>query len=304
MIAIAQSLQGSPSASAVKTLIHRNVELSEYTSLKIGGPAEYFASPNSFEDLTRVMAFAKVLDLPWFILGNGTNMLVPDEGFRGLVIHLGRNFGAIRIEENRLQAQAGAGLGETMGYLRHQGFHDFDGLIGIPGTVGGAITMNAGIPEFAISDRVLSVTALTGDGALIKLDYEDCEFGYRSSRFQNSGWIIVSAEFELGMDERFDLKDLMDRRRDRQPLRWPSPGCVFKNPPGTPGAGWLIEQAGLKGMIYGGAMISSVHGNFIVNRGSATAADVQGLIDFAREKVYKEFGVELQLEVAVVSNLR
>lgn len=282
--------------------IQRDEPLSRHTSLGIGGPADYFANPRTLHEVEDVLAFAQERGWPWFMLGNGTNTLFPDEGFRGVVIHLGRNFSAKRIKEDRLYVQAGAGLGVTMGYLRSHGFYDFDGLVGIPGTVGGAIAMNAGIPEVTISEYVLSLAVLTEGGSLLNLSREECQFGYRTSLFRRKSWAILTGEFQVGKPQRFDPEALLKRRRERQPLRWPSAGCVFKNPGGPFTVGQLIERAGLKGLRWGGAMISPIHANFIVNGGGATAMDILQLIDIAREKVYKEFRVELQLELAVVSN--
>ena len=166
--------------------------------------------------------------------------------------------------------------------------------------------MNAGIPEVTLSEYVVSLMVLTSDGLLLELSREECLFGYRTSRFRERPWVILMGEFQLGSPPRFDPQALLRRRRERQPLRWPSAGCVFQNPALPFTAGQLIERAGLKGLRVGGAMISPIHGNFIVNCGGATAADILHLIDIAHNKVYKEFRVELRLELAVVStqNLR
>lgn len=288
--------------TARRDLIQKNVILAPLTSLKIGGPAKYFAEPRSIIELQEALAFAQSRRIPWLTLGNGTNMLIPDEGIRGLVVRLGRKFSALELNGDRLHAQAGAGLGAIMGFLRARGYHDFDGLVGIPGTVGGAVTMNAGIPEFTISEIIESVFILRRDGELVRVQNSDCGFSYRTSYFQKSDAIIAAATFNLGLKERFNPVELLQQRREKQPLRWPSAGCIFKNPEGSRGAGELIDLAGLKGTSAGGAMISPKHGNFIVNRGGASSSDFYQLIDFARKRVYKEFGVELQLEVAVVSN--
>lgn len=282
--------------------LKRNELLSRHTSLGIGGPADSYSRPRSLHEIEELMLLARERDLPWIILGNGTNTLFPDEGYRGLVIHLSREFSAKRIEEDRLYVQAGAGLGATMAYLRANGFYDFDGLTGIPGTIGGACAMNAGIPEVAISDYVVSLAVLTNEGALLDLSREECEFGYRTSLFRRRSWAILMGEFQLGNPARFDPERLMERRRARQPLRSPSAGCVFQNPGGSLTAGQLIEETGLKGLRIGGAMISPIHANFIVNEGGATALDIRHLIDIVREKVYKQFQVELRLELVVVSN--
>jgi UDP-N-acetylmuramate dehydrogenase len=282
--------------------LRRDEPLWRYTSLRIGGPADYFAQPRSLDEVRQALAFARERELPWMVLGNGTNVLFPDAGYRGLIVHIGRAFGKRRLEGDRLIAAAGAGLGATMGFLRVHGYFDLDGLVGIPGTIGGALTMNAGIPEFSISELVRSVTVLTPTGEIIKLSRSACRFGYRTSLFRARPWVILAAEFQVGGPRRFDADALLARRRERQPLGQPSPGCVFKNPGGPFSAGQLLERAGLKGRASGGAMISRVHANFIVNRGGASASDCLRLIDIAREKVYKELGVELQPELAVISS--
>ena len=306
-----------PARNAVRDisrLIERGVPLARYSSLRVGGPADYFARPRSLAEIRALLEFADRRKIPWWVLGNGTNVIFPDEGFRGLVIHLGRGFSAKRLEpeEKILRVQAGAGLGTTMGFLRAHGFHDFDGLVGIPGTVGGALAMNAGIPEFTISELVERVTVLTDEGEMLTLPREACGFRYRGSLFRRRPWVIVAGEFRLGKAPRFDPQALLERRRRAQPLGTPSPGCVFKNPrvkdkkalPEPPTAGRLLEGAGLKGVRVGGAMISRKHANFLVNLRGATAADCLRLIDFARERVYKEFGVELELEVAILAASR
>lgn len=294
---------------AVRRLVERDVPLSRYSSLRVGGPADYFARPRSIGEIRALLQFADREGIPWWVLGNGTNVIFPDAGFRGLVIRLGRGFSAKRLEGGVFRVQAGAGLGATLGFLRAQGYRDFDGLVGIPGTVGGALAMNAGIPEFTISQLVERVTVLTDEGELLTLPREGCAFRYRDSLFRRRPWIIVEGEFRLGKAPCFDPQRLLERRRRVQPLGDPSPGCVFKNPsvkdpkalPEPPTAGRLLEGAGLKGVRIGGAMISPKHANFLVNLRGATAADCLRLIDFARERVYKEFGVELELEVAIVS---
>jgi UDP-N-acetylmuramate dehydrogenase len=291
--------------SNVLKRIKRNEPLAQHTSLRIGGLADYFAEPRSIEEIQTLVAFAEENGLPWLVLGNGTNVLFPDEGYRGLIIHLSRAFGAKRLKGDRLLVQSGAGLGATMGYVRAHGFYDFDGLVGIPGTIGGALAMNAGIPEFTLSEIVRSVIVLTEKGKILTLAKEQCEFGYRTSVFLGRPWVILAGEFQLGGPKRFDPRALLARRRGRQPLGQSSPGCVFRNPlPSPPTAGQLLERASLKGLRCGGAMISPIHANFFVNCGGATASDVLRLIDIAREKVYKEFNVELQLELVVVSNAR
>ena len=288
--------------SAIESVLRHEVPLAPLTSLRVGGSARLYAQPTDVDQVADLVHYAEDHDLPWMVLGNGTNVLFPDAGFPGLVIHLGRAFSRTAIDDDRLTVQAGAGLGATMGRLRAQGFHDFDGLVGIPGSIGGALTMNAGGRETTIADPLESVTALKPNGGLVTLWREECAFGYRDSLFRRRDWVILEGHFRVGGPKRFDPQTLMAHRRSVQPLRMPSPGCVFANPPGPRSAGQLLEQAGLKGRRWGGAMISPLHANFMINDRRATAADLTNLIDIAKERVYKEFGVELRLELVVVPN--
>lgn len=288
--------------SRLQGVVKANEPLARHTSLRIGGPAQYFVVPASLGDIGETLDFAHERGLPWVVLGNGTNVLFPDEGYQGVVIKLGPALGRITLKGDRVQAQAGASLAALISQVRSVGLRDLDFLVGIPGSVGGALVMNAGIPEGAIAEVVTGVRALTFDGKLITLTPEECRFGYRSSRFQEERLIIVEGEFALGRGKSWDGEELLKRRRERQPLGVPSPGCVFRNPVGVGAtAGQLIDRAGLKGYRVGGARISTKHANFIVNEGGATSRDVLQLIDIARSVVLKYWGVELKLELAVVA---
>jgi UDP-N-acetylmuramate dehydrogenase len=271
----------------------------------LGGEADYYVNPRSIQEISQSVAFAAQEGLSLMVLGNGTNVLFPDEGYHGLIVHLGRNWGSWRLDaEGELVCRAGASLGGLTGWLRTQGFHDMNFLMGIPGSVGGAVAMNAGIPEATIGDLVQSVRALEPSGRLVSLERADCRFEYRRSLFRDTDWVVLEVTFRLGQGKKhWDANELLQRRRMCQPLSRPSAGCVFKNPTRpSPSAGRLIEAAGLKGCRVGGAVVSPLHANFILNEGQATSRDVRQLIDIVRNKVYKDFGVELQLELVVVSN--
>jgi UDP-N-acetylmuramate dehydrogenase len=290
----------------VQRRLHGTVKVCEplarHTSLRIGGPADYFVIPASLDDIGETLAFAQDRDLPWMILGNGTNVLFSDEGYRGVIIKLGPALGRIELREHTVRAQAGASLAGLISQVRSLRMHDLDFLVGIPASIGGALVMNAGIPEGAIADVVTRVRALTFAGKLITLTPDECRFAYRSSRFRDERLIVIEGEFALGKGKSWDGDELLRRRKDRQPLGVPSPGCVFRNPVGAGAtAGQLIDRAGLKGCRVGGATISTKHANFIVNEGGATSRDVLQLIDTARSVVLKYWGVELKLELAVVA---
>jgi UDP-N-acetylmuramate dehydrogenase len=243
------------------------------------------------------LKFAKEHNLPWVVIGNGTNILFPDKGYKGVVIKLS-GMRERKLNGDMIRLGAGVSLGGVINHLHAYCFNDFDFLVGIPGTVGGALAMNAGIPQGTISDLVKEVKALTPDGEIVTLSKEMCRFSYRTSLFQQEKIIILEGLFKLGCGKEWDIKELIQRRAN-QP-RLPSPGCVFKNPPGSK-AGELIDKAGLKGYKIGEAVISTTHANFIVNEGGARCADVLKLIDFAQEKVYKDFGINLELELEVIA---
>lgn len=274
--------------------------LARHTSLRIGGVADVFVMPRTVDDIFEAICFAGEIEKPWMVIGNGTNLLFPDEGYRGVIIKLGPWFGRLQICENRLLAQAGVGLASAIHQVRDSGFRDLDLLVGIPGTIGGALAMNAGIPEGSICDLTAQVKALTSEGKLIILKKDECNFNYRYSRFREEPLVIIEGEFVLGKGKAWDGEELLRRRKAHQPLGIPSPGCVFKNPQPGVSAGRLIDQAGLKGTRVGGAVVSTKHANFIINEGGATSRDVLQLIDIVRGVVLKYFGVELKLELAVV----
>jgi len=275
--------------------------LAKHTSFRIGGAARYFVKPKSIEDISNAITFAQSQGLPWHVLGNGTNILFPDQGFDGVIIHLGpsTDLNQVMIEENRLYVEAGASLAQARHLCEKNGFDAMDFLVGIPATLGGALAMNAGIPEGAIGDLVASVIALDRHGKLQQLSQAECEFAYRSSRIRREQMVVLAAQLNLSQGSEWDKFALMLRRK-RQPHGY-SPGCVFKNPSLSPqSAGWLIDKSGLKGYNVGDAQVSCSHANFILNRGQARSADVLALIDIVREKVYKEFNLELNLELEVV----
>jgi UDP-N-acetylmuramate dehydrogenase len=286
----------------VRGVVKFNEKLKYHTSLRVGGEARYFVRPGTVEDVRESLAFAAEEGLSWVAMGNGTNILFPDEGYNGIVLQIGSGMREMRLDqvEGTLVVQAGESLGSAIHFLHAHGLGDFDFLSGIPGAVGGALAMNAGVPEGTISDLVRRVRALNELGETVTLEQEECGFGYRQSIFQAERLIILAAEFQVGGGREWDLRALWEHRR-RQPTGLPSPGCVFKNPPGDH-AGRLIDLAGLKGYRVGGAAISSLHANFIVNEGGASAADILRLIDIARERVYKEFGVDLETELEIISN--
>lgn len=273
--------------------VQANYPLAKLTSFKVGGPADYFATARSEDDMVRLVRTAWGLGLAVFIMGNGSNILLSDAGIRGLVI---RNLCAdVNFEDNRVEAGSGAMLPRVGHEAIKRGYFDLVYATGIPGTVGGAVMSNAGAYGWSMADSLSWVRFLARDGSVQTLPVAECQLRYRHSRFKDTGEIVLAAGFELRQrEETAKAAELNRKRRETQPLTMPNAGSMFKNPPGT-AAGFLIEQAGLKGFRIGIAQISDKHANFIVNVGGASAQDVLALIRLAQEKVKEPLELEVQL---------
>lgn len=278
------------------------VPLSELTSFRIGGPAAAFVLLRDGEALLRALAFCRETGVPFVLLGNGTNVLAPDEGFRGLVLRLADGE-APRFDGCRVRCGAGVSLAALAKASVARGLAGLEALSGIPGTLGGACAMNAGAYGVQFSDVLLSVRALRG-GQVETVPVRPGDMGYRQSPFCAPGCIVLSAELALHPDSgaAARMADYTRRRREKQPLSLPSAGSVFRRPEGH-FAGALIEQCGLKGLRVGGAEVSELHAGFIVNRGGATCADVLALIGRIQSTVFERTGVRLEREVKLLSEL-
>ncbi len=276
--------------------------MSKHTTFRIGGPADYLVLPASAREVAAVLVIAREYGMPVTILGNGSNVLVRDKGIRGLVLKFDATMGSITHNGTTVKAGAGASLGDVARYAAGHGLTGLEFAVGIPGSIGGAVFMNAGAYEGEIGCVVAAVTAVTPDGRLQRFGHVDIRFGYRDSIFQHNGCIICEVELALaaGDDATIDEKmtEYTSRREAKQPIEMPSAGSTFKRPPGY-FAGTLIEQAGLKGYKIGGAQVSGKHAGFIVNAGGATAADVLALIKEVQRQVLERFGVKLQPEVRI-----
>lgn len=282
----------------------QNEPLSGHTTFRIGGPAEYYAIPKNTDEIKESIAFAKEKNLPFYMIGKGSNMLFADEGFHGVIIEIGKGMEQIEfLDNNRVKAQAGVGLSTLCSAIAAKSLAGLEFASGIPGTLGGAVTMNAGAYGGEIKDCIECATLLDPEGNIISLDKEELELGYRSSIVQKKDLIVVDATFCLesgNQDEiRAHMKELNARRRDKQPLEYPSAGSTFKRPEGY-FAGKLIQDAGLRGYRVGDAQVSEKHCGFVVNLGNATANDVKQLIEDVQNKVYETFGVKLEPEVRIV----
>lgn len=279
----------------------RNEPLARYTSLGIGGPADLFVLPRDLDDLRNVMELAE--GIPVLVIGRGTNLLISDQGFRGVVIKLSHAFGEIKVRGDVVSVGAGLGLQDLVHFCAEQGLGGLELATGIPGTVGGAVKTNAGTATEAVGDRISRVELVGRRGGLVSLGKAELNFRYRGS-FLPDGGVIYRVEFQLWesnpRDIRAKMGELLDQRRKSQPLSEPNVGCIFKNPE-EDSAGRLIEQCGCKGMRIGGAVISQRHANFILNLGGAGFDDVARLINVVRERVYRLTGVSLELEVEVIT---
>jgi len=285
--------------------IKQNVALANHTTFKIGGPAKYFYQVKNFNEIVELVKIAKKAKMPYFILGGGSNILVSDKGFNGLVIKITSY--ELRITDCSIIVDAGILLNKLVDETVKAGLTGLEWATGIPGTVGGAVRGNAGAFNRSIADNIKSVKALKIPELRIT-DYglQELKFGYKDSIFKHNKDIILSVEIKLRKGNKDKSKQIIKEHlayRDKhQPLQFPSAGCIFKNPEGKH-AGYLIEQCGLRGVKVGGAMISEKHGNFIINTGGAKARDVKKLINLCKEKVRKKFKLELEEEIEYLGRL-
>lgn len=276
--------------------------LYRHTSFGIGGPADLLAIPSTPEALCRALAATREAGVEPLILGNGTNLIVRDGGIRGVVIRVAGEMSTVEFEGTCVSVEAGASLAAVCLQCAHRGLSGLEFAAGIPGTIGGALIMNAGAYGGEIGDVTRWVEIATPDGTIERMDSSELSFGYRRSVLRDLGHVVVRAC--LGLEEgnaseiHAKMCDTMETRCAKQPVSSPSAGSIFKRPEGDY-AGRLLEAAGAKGMCVGRAAVSSKHANFVVNLGGATAADVIGLIEAARDLVYEKFGVMLEPEVCV-----
>lgn len=276
--------------------------LSEHTYFRIGGPADYYLFPKDLEDLVSLLDYCQKENVSRFIIGNGSNLLVSDEGFRGAVIDLSETFRHIQCKGAVVTVGAGISLGDLLQYCSERGLSGLESLIGIPGQIGAGLIMNAGAYGCTISDRLMNLRLVDRLGTLERRQKEDISFSYRKTTLPADS-VIVEAQFHFveGNPKEMEAvqKTYLRRRKEQQPLSLPSAGSVFKRPPGDY-AGRLIEEAGCKGLRIGDAMVSKKHANFIVNCHLASAQDVVRLIEEVRGRVFQRFGIELELEIQKV----
>lgn len=277
--------------------------MKNHTTFRIGGNADYFVSPHSTGEIKDVIRVCKCAQMPWYVIGNGSNLLVSDEGFRGVIIRLFKNFAMIEIREDEVCVQAGALLSKTAKKAMEHSLTGFEFAAGIPGTIGGALVMNAGAYGGEMKDVTKSVTVLTQEGEVLTLNKEKLEMGYRTSVIARKNYVALSAVLKLRRGEKdiiaAKMEELKEKRVSKQPLEYPSAGSTFKRPEGY-FAGKLIMDAGLRGFSVGGAQVSEKHCGFVVNTGDASAADVLKLIKEVSGRVKEQTGVVLEPEVKLL----
>ena len=277
--------------------------MSRHTSFQIGGPAEIFVQPATGDEVRQAICLAKEEQIPFFVVGNGSNLLVSDDGFRGMIVQIGRNLQEISVEDNVIYAQAGALLSRVARTALEHGLTGMEFAAGIPGSLGGAVAMNAGAYGGEMKDILTDAEVLTPDGEIKILSLEELDLSYRHSCIFDEDYIVLSVHLQLEQGDTTVIRNRMDElaraRREKQPLEYPSAGSTFKRPAGY-FAGALIQDAGLKGYTVGGAQVSEKHSGFVVNRGGATAEEVLFLIKQVQKKVKSRFGVTMEPEVRMV----
>ncbi|MFR6018504.1 MAG: UDP-N-acetylmuramate dehydrogenase [Paraclostridium sordellii] len=285
--------------------IYLNEPMKNHISFKVGGPADFLLKPKTEDEIKKLIEFLKNENIPYIVIGNGSNLLVKDGGIRGVVIKIADNFNKFEIEDTKVIAQSGALLSFMGKAILNKSLTGFEFAAGIPGTLGGAIAMNAGAYGGEMKDIVKSVRLMDSKGNIIELSNKEMEFEYRRSLISKSDYIVLSAIIEL-KEGNFDeikgyMKELTKSRVTKQPLNLPSAGSTFKRPEGH-FAAKLIEDSGLKGLTLGGARVSEKHSGFVVNIGDAKAKDIIELINVVKSTVYSKFGVMLEEEVKILGD--
>ncbi len=274
--------------------------MSRHTTFRVGGRAECLLRITEKEQLTRLIPYLQLTEQDYFILGNGSNLLVGDKGYQGIIVQLAAEGSSVSVEGERLRIPAGVSLAEAAGIARDHGLTGMEFASGIPGTLGGAMVMNAGAYGGEMKQITESVEVMGKDGEILRLDNATMEFGYRTSVIKNRPFIVLEAVLKLEQGDREEISQTMEelrrKREEKQPLEYASAGSTFKRPEGY-FAGKLIMDAGLRGFRIGGARVSEKHCGFVVNTGTASAADIRDVIEEVQQKVKEKFGVSLEREV-------
>jgi UDP-N-acetylmuramate dehydrogenase len=286
----------------IKGKVLFDAPMRQFTSMKVGGSADSLFFPRNVDDLKKVVRYARRKKIPLLVLGKGTNLVVRDKGVRGWVVNLTQGMKKIRMDGEVVEAEAGLPLQRLVQFSIQKGLTGLEPFSGIPGTVGGGVAMNAGAWGAELKDVLLSVTLMREDGEIVERSRSRLRFSYRGLVIPSS-WIILKGKFRLKKGEKEEIlervKSYSEMRKKKQPLDYPSAGSIFKNPKEGAAGKW-IEEAGLKGVRIGQAMVSDRHANFIINLGRAKAEEVIRLMEIVEKKVYEEKGISLEREVKVV----
>lgn len=278
-------------------------DMRNHTTFKAGGPADYYAVPRNFDEIVDIIRLCKEERIPYFVLGGGSNVLFTEKGYRGVVIHIGKLLSDIQVEKNMITAQAGAKLPAVSAQAAKSGLSGLEFAAGIPGSVGGAVVMNAGAYGGEIKDVIVYADVCDMDGSMIRLSADELKLGYRTSIISEKGYTVISAGFKLTDKEPEEIKALMndynERRRQKQPLEYASAGSTFKRPEGY-FAGSLIEQCGLKGYSCNDAAVSEKHAGFVINKAAAEPDDILNVIQHVIDTVYEQTSVKLEPEVKII----
>lgn len=281
----------------------RDEPMSRHTTFRIGGPADYFVTPKDKEEIKKIIKFCREEQVPFYVIGNGSNLLVGDRGYRGVIIQIFKKMSKIEVAGERITAQAGALLSKLAAAALDASLTGVEFASGIPGTLGGALRMNAGAYGGEMKQVVLSADVLTPEGDFITLAVDELEMGYRTSIIAKNDYVVIDAVLQLKKGDKEEIQaqmaDLREKRVSKQPLEYGSAGSTFKRPEGY-FAGKLIDDAGLRGFRVGDAQVSEKHCGFVINRGNATAAEVLELMRIVEERVEEKFGVRLQPEVRCI----
>lgn len=295
-----QSFYDKLTSVIAKERVYVDEPMSRHTTFRVGGPADFFVTPKAKEEVRDVTRICKEAGMPYYIIGNGSNLLVSDAGYRGVIVQIYKEMNEVKVEGDLVKAQAGALLSGIAAKALGAELSGFEFASGIPGTIGGACVMNAGAYGGEMKDVLESVTVLTGEGKIIELGRNELELGYRTSVIAKKGYIVLGAVLKLERGDGEKIKTYMDelkeKRVTKQPLEYPSAGSTFKRPEGY-FAGKLIEDAGLRGFQVGGAQVSEKHCGFVINRDHATAADIMELMRQVQIRVKENSGVDLEPEV-------
>ena len=280
----------------------QNKPLKNHTYTRLGGNADYFVTPITYDQVQEVVKLATEENIPFMLLGNGSNLIIKDGGIRGIVMYLGK-LDKIKVDETKIIAQSGALIADVSKQALDSHLTGLEFACGIPGSVGGALFMNAGAYGGEIKDVLIQATVIDREGNLRTIQAEDLDLSYRTSNIPNNGYIVLEAEFGLEEGVYEEIKAIMDdltfKRESKQPLEYPTCGSVFKRPPGY-FAGKLIQDSGLQGKQIGGAQVSLKHAGFIINKDGATANEYIALIEYVQKVVKEKFGVELEREVRII----